>query len=114
MDYFERHEGGERAIIVHLDIRQIQDPDDLNEFELLADSAGADRLALVTGSRARPDAKYFVGSGKAQEIAELVREHDADIVLFNHNLSPSQERNIEALVQCRVLDRTGLILDIFA
>ncbi len=114
MDYFERHEGGERAIIVHLDIRQIQDPDDLNEFELLADSAGADRLALVTGSRSRPDAKYFVGSGKAQEIAELVREHDADIVLFNHNLSPSQERNIEALVQCRVLDRTGLILDIFA
>lgn len=114
MEYFERHEGGERAIIVHLDIRQIQDPDDLNEFELLADSAGADRLALVTGSRARPDAKYFVGSGKAQEIAELVREYDADIVLFNHNLSPSQERNIEALVQCRVLDRTGLILDIFA
>ena len=114
MEYFERHEGGERAIIVHLDIRQIQDPDDLNEFELLADSAGANRLALVTGSRARPDAKYFVGSGKAQEIAELVREYDADIVLFNHNLSPSQERNIEALVQCRVLDRTGLILDIFA
>jgi len=114
LEYFERHEGGERAIIVHLDIRQIQDPDDLNEFELLADSAGADRLALVTGSRARPDAKYFVGSGKAQEIAELVREYDADIVLFNHNLSPSQERNIEALVQCRVLDRTGLILDIFA
>ena len=114
MDYFERHEGGERAIIVHLDIRQIQDPDDLGEFELLADSAGADRLALVTGSRQRPDARYFVGSGKAEEIAELVREHDADIVLFNHSLSPSQERNIEALVKCRVLDRTGLILDIFA
>ena len=114
MEYFERHTGGERAIIVHLDIRQIQDPDDFGEFELLADSAGADRLALVTGSRARPDARYFVGSGKAEEIAELVREHDADIVLFNHSLSPSQERNIEALVQCRVLDRTGLILDIFA
>lgn len=114
MEYFERHEGGERAIIVHLDIRQMQDPDDLGEFELLADSAGADRLALVTGSRMRPDAKYFVGSGKAQEIAELVREHDADIVLFNHSLSPSQERNLESLVQCRVLDRTGLILDIFA
>ena len=114
MDYFERHEGGERAIIVHLDIRQIQDPDDLSEFELLADSAGADRLALVTGSRLKPDAKFFVGSGKAEEIAELVREHDADIVLFNHSLSPSQERNIESVVKCRVLDRTGLILDIFA
>ncbi|SNT69014.1 ribosome rescue GTPase HflX [Psychrobacter sp. LV10R520-6] len=114
MDYFEKHKGGERAILVHLDIRQMQDPDDLGEFELLADSAGADRYALVTGSRMKPDAKYFVGSGKAQEIAELVREHDADIVLFNHSLSPSQERNLEALVQCRVLDRTGLILDIFA
>lgn len=114
MDYFEKHKGGERAILVHLDIRQMQDPDDLGEFELLADSAGADRHALVTGSRMRPDAKYFVGSGKAQEIAELVREHDADIVLFNHSLSPSQERNLEALVKARVLDRTGLILDIFA
>lgn len=114
MDYFEKHKGGERAILVHLDIRQMQDPDDLGEFELLADSAGADRYALVTGSRMRPDAKYFVGSGKAQEIAELVREHDADIVLFNHSLSPSQERNLEALVKCRVLDRIGLILDIFA
>ncbi|TXD97134.1 GTPase HflX [Psychrobacter frigidicola] len=114
MEYFERQEGGERAILVHLDIRQMQDPDDLGEFELLAYSAGANALALVTGSRQRPDAKYFVGSGKAQEIAELVREHDADIVLFNHSLSPSQERNLEALVQCRVLDRTGLILDIFA
>ena len=114
MEYFERHEGGERAILVHLDIRQMQDPDDLSEFELLADSAGANPLALVTGSRQRPDAKYFVGSGKAEEIAELVREHEADIVLFNHSLSPSQERNLESLVQCRVLDRTGLILDIFA
>lgn len=114
MEYFERYEGGERAILVHLDIRQLQDPDDLNEFELLVDSAGAERLALVGGSRLKPDAKYFVGAGKAEEIAELVREYDADIVIFNHSLSPSQERNLERLVQCRVLDRTGLILDIFA
>ena len=71
-------------------------------------------MELVTGSRQRPDAKYFVGSGKAQEIAELVSAHDADIVIFNHSLSPSQERNLEALAKCRVLDRTGLILDIFA
>lgn len=114
MQYFDRHKGGERAILVHLDIRQIQDPDDLDEFELLVDSAGADRLALVTGSRLKPDAKYFVGTGKAEEIAELVQHHDAEIVIFNHSLSPSQERNLEALVKCRVLDRTGLILDIFA
>ena len=114
MEYFGRYEGGERAILVHLDIRQIQDPDDLGEFELLVDSAGAQRIELVTGARQRPDAKYFVGSGKAQEIAELVSEHDADIIIFNHSLSPSQERNLEALAKCRVLDRTGLILDIFA
>ncbi|WP_227430836.1 ribosome rescue GTPase HflX [Psychrobacter sp. I-STPA6b] len=114
MEYFERHEGGERAILVHLDIRQLRDPDDLEEFELLVDSAGAQQLAIVTGSRLKPDAKYFVGTGKAEEIAEQVRLHDADIVIFNHSLSPSQERNLEALCQCRVLDRTGLILDIFA
>jgi len=114
LEYFERYEGGERAVLVHLDIRQIQDPDDLSEFELLVDSAGAQRVELVTGSRLKPDAKYFVGSGKAQEIAELVSANDADIVIFNHSLSPSQERNLEALTKCRVLDRTGLILDIFA
>lgn len=114
MEYFERHKGGERAILVHLEIRQLADPDDLEEFKLLVDSAGADQLAIVGGSRLKPDAKYFVGSGKAEEIAEQVRLHDADIVIFNHSLSPSQERNLESICQCRVLDRTGLILDIFA
>ncbi|PNK61292.1 ribosome rescue GTPase HflX [Psychrobacter sp. FDAARGOS_221] len=114
MEYFERHKGGERAILVHLDIRQISDPDDLEEFKLLVDSAGAQQLAVITGSRLKPDAKYFVGSGKAQEIAEQVQALDADIVIFDHSLSPSQQRNLEAICQCRVLDRTGLILDIFA
>ena len=114
MEYFDRYEGGEKAILVHLDIRQMSDPDDLDEFKLLVESAGAQQLEVITGSRLRPDAKYFVGTGKADEIAEQVRLHDADIVIFNHSLSPSQERNLEALCQCRVLDRTGLILDIFA
>ena len=114
MEYFDRAEGGERAILVHLDIRQIQDPDDLEEFKLLVDSAGADALEVISGSRLKPDAKYFVGTGKAEEIASAVQAHDADIVIFNHSLSPSQERNLEALCKCRVLDRTGLILDIFA
>ena len=114
MDYFDRHEGGERALLVHLDIKQISDPDDLEEFKLLVDSAGAQQLAIITGSRQKPDAKYFIGSGKAQEIAEQVTALDADIVIFNHSLSPSQERNLETLFKCRVLDRTGLILDIFA
>lgn len=114
MEYFDRHEGGEKAILVHLNLTHMTDPDDLEEFELLADSAGATKYALVIGSRSKPDAKYFVGTGKAEEIAQLVAEHEADIVIFNHSLTPSQERNLEQLVKCRVLDRTGLILDIFA
>lgn len=114
MEYFERYEGGEKAILVHLTITHLNDPDDLEEFELLVDSAGATKQALVTGTRTKPDAKYFVGTGKADEIAQLVEQYEADIVIFNHSLTPSQERNLEQLVKCRVLDRTGLILDIFA
>ena len=71
-------------------------------------------MEIVTTSRQRADPKYFIGSGKAKEIAELVKQHDADLVLFNHALAASQERNLESLIECRVLDRTGLILDIFA
>lgn len=114
MEYFNRHQGGELAILVHLTITHLSDPDDLEEFELLVSSAGAKKQALVTGTRHKPDAKFFVGTGKAEEIATLVAEHQADIVIFNHSLTPSQERNLEKLVKCRVLDRTGLILDIFA
>lgn len=114
MEYFDRHKGGDRAILVHLDIRQYLDPDDVEEFRLLVDSAGAETLELITGSRLKPEAKLFVGSGKAEEIAERVEALEADIVIFNHSLSPSQERNLERLCKCRVLDRTGLILDIFA
>lgn len=114
MQYFDRHDGGENAILVHLDIHDLADPDDLEEFRLLVHSAGANELQIITGSRSKPHAKYFVGTGKADEIAQAVKEHEADIVIFNHNLSPSQERNLEALIKCRVLDRTGLILDIFA
>lgn len=114
MQYFERHEGGENAILVHLDIHQMIDPDDLEEFRLLVHSAGANELAIITGSRSKPHAKYFVGTGKADEIAIAVEVQEADIVIFNHDLTPSQERNLESLLKCRVLDRTGLILDIFA
>ncbi len=84
------------------------------EFVDLAKSAGAEVLEILGGSRVRPDPKFFAGSGKAEEIADAVKESEADLVLFNHELSPSQERNLEALFKCRVLDRTGLILDIFA
>ncbi|MDO8415437.1 MAG: ribosome rescue GTPase HflX [Agitococcus sp.] len=114
MEFFERHEGGEKAILVHLELRQYSQDEDLSEFQLLATSAGAQILGVVTGSRQKPDAKLYAGSGKAQEIAELVKATGADLVLFNHALSPAQERNLETVLQCRVLDRTGLILDIFA
>ena len=114
MEFFERHEGGEKAILVHLELRQYSQDEDLSEFQLLATSAGAQILGVVTGSRQKPDAKLYAGSGKAQEIADLVKATGADLVLFNHALSPAQERNLERVLECRVLDRTGLILDIFA
>lgn len=111
---FERPRSGERAILVHLELGADFDADALDELRELATSAGAEPLAVIAGSRRAPDSKYFVGSGKADEIRQQAALHKADLVLVNHALSPSQERNLETLVQCRVLDRTGLILDIFA
>jgi GTP-binding protein HflX len=90
------------------------DPNDTNEFRALAASAGVLGVALVLASRARPDPKYFVGSGKAEEIRASADEHNADVVLVDQTLTPSQERNLEKLTGRRVLDRNGLILDIFA
>ena len=111
---FDRYEAGERAVLVHINFTQEGEWEDLNEFEMLVSSAGVSALQVVTGSRQSPHPKYYVGEGKAQEIAHAVRMMGADIVLFNHSLSPAQERNLEKLCKCRVLDRTGLILDIFA
>ncbi|WP_194439692.1 ribosome rescue GTPase HflX [Vibrio fluminensis] len=111
---FDRYEAGERAVLVHINFTQEGEWEDLNEFEMLVSSAGVSSLHVVTGSRQSPLPKYYVGEGKAQEIAQIVQSTDADIVIFNHALSPAQERNLEALCQCRVVDRTGLILDIFA
>ena len=81
---------------------------------MLVSSAGVNAVDVITGSRQAPGPKYFVGSGKAEEIANAVRANNADVVIFNHSLSPSQERNLEQVCKCRVLDRTSLILDIFA
>jgi len=111
---FDRHEAGERAILVHVNFNDEGNREDLHELEMLVSSAGVDALSVVTGSRTRPHPKYFVGSGKAEEIAEAVKLYQADIVIFNHALAPRQERNLEALIECRVVDRTGLILDIFS
>ncbi|AEF54482.1 ribosome rescue GTPase HflX [Marinomonas posidonica] len=112
--FFERPDSGEIAVVVHIDFNDQSESYGPEEFVELAMSAGADPVAVVTGSRQRPDAKYFVGSGKLDEIKDIVDQEEAQVVLFDHALSPSQERNLESVLKCRVLDRTGLILDIFA
>ena len=101
-------------MLVRLGIGAPADPEDLLEFEQLALSAGAIPIAQISGRRDRPDSRFFVGTGKADEIKNVVAEQNADVVLFDHPLSPSQERNLEKLIERRVLDRSGLILDIFA
>jgi GTPase len=111
---FERPRTGERAVLVRLGLGAPVDPEDLQEFKQLAVSAGALPVATVTGRRDRPDSRYFVGSGKAEELKEAARAAAADVILIDHALSPSQERNLEKLIERRVLDRNGLILDIFA
>ncbi|RUR20635.1 GTPase HflX [Legionella sp. km535] len=111
---FERPQGGERAILVQLALPGVDAEKALAEFEELALSAQAEILDCVLGTRATPDAKYYLGKGKAEEISQLVKALDAELVLVNHELSPSQERNLERLFECRVVDRSGLILDIFA
>ena len=111
---FERPRTGERAVLVRLGLGAPVDPEDLQEFTQLAVSAGALPVATVTGRRDRPDPRYFLGSGKAEELKAAAHASRADIILIDHALSPSQERNLEKLSERRVLDRNGLILDIFA
>lgn len=110
----ERPAAGERAVIVQLDFGQKGLEDELEEVRLLAASAGADICAEIGGRRHSPDAKTFAGKGKVQEIAAALAAAEADLVIFNHELSPAQERNLERELHCRVIDRTSLILDIFA
>jgi len=112
--FFERPDSGERAVLVHIDFSDDDAAEDALEFEQLALAAGADPVALITGKRHAPLPRYFIGEGKLEEIADAARTEEAELVIFNHSLSPSQERNIEKALKCRVVDRTGLILDIFA
>lgn len=112
--FIERHAGGDRAILVHIDFYQQDYPHALDEFQELVRSAGSQILTVITGKRNAPQAKYFVGQGKAEEIQQAVQALKADVIIFNHELTPAQERNLEKLTECRVLSRTGLILDIFA
>jgi GTP-binding protein HflX len=111
---FERPDVGERAVLVHIDFTVHDGTEDPGEFRELVTSAGVEPVDTVTGSRKQPSPRLFVGEGKLEEIRDAVAANEADIVLFNHALSPSQERNIERELKCRVLDRTGVILDIFA
>jgi len=110
----ERHQGGEKALLVHLNLHDLKNQDDLSEFIELVRSAGINDVDVIVGSGKKLNAKTFVGKGKLEEILEAKNLHDAEVVLVNHALSPSQERNLEEALQCRVLDRTGLILDIFS
>ncbi|MBV8802999.1 MAG: GTPase HflX [Gammaproteobacteria bacterium] len=110
----DRPQGGERAVLVHINFPAGNIQEDLIEIKDLALSAGADIVDCITGTKTVPDAKYFVGTGKAEEIKQSVEMHKAELIIVNHALSPAQERNLERLLDCRVIDRTGLILDIFA
>lgn len=111
---FDRYEAGEQAVLVHIIFSDDNKKEDLDELKHLVSSAGVNTLDTITGPRKSPHARYFVGTGKAQEIADTVKTLGADVVIFNHALTPAQQRNLEALCECLVLDRTALILDIFA
>lgn len=111
---FDRPRGGDRAVLVSLDFGNIDFHESLEEIRRLAASAGVTPVAEVKGRRQRPDAATYAGSGKVEEISETVRAEDASLVLFNYDLSPAQQRNLEKHFGCRVIDRTSLILDIFA
>ncbi|MEJ2515974.1 MAG: GTPase HflX [Gammaproteobacteria bacterium] len=111
---FERPRHGERAILVYAGLGGPSSQDDIEELERLAVSAGAELVGRLTTVRKSPDPRFFIGSGKVEELRASIAEQSADLVIFDHELSPSQERNLERAISCRVLDRTGLILDIFA
>jgi len=111
---FERPQRGERAILLHTSTGGIPDLNEREEFAELAVSAGAVIADQIVSSRQRPDSRYFIGKGKLGDVQRSVLEHDAELVICSAPLSPSQERNLEQTLKCRVLDRAGLILDIFA
>ena len=110
----DRPGGGDAAVLVSLDFGEPDYVESLQELRQLVISAGMQIRATVEGRRAKPDAKYFIGTGKADELTQTMQATEAKVAVFNHDLSPSQQRNLERLLECRVADRTGLILDIFA
>lgn len=114
LSLFDSEMVAEQAILVHIYLSQDSASEDLHELEMLVASAGVESRAVMTANRSTIDAKFFLGSGKAAELAQAVAELQVDLIIFNHALTPAQTRNLELLCQCRVIDRTTLILDIFA
>lgn len=113
-DLFERPSGGEAAILVSVDFGERDYSESLHELRQLSLSAGLAVRGTIEGKRSAPDAKLFIGSGKADELAQMMQASESNVAVFNHDLTPSQQRNLERLLQVRVVDRTGLILDIFS
>jgi len=111
---FDRFEAGENAVLVHVDFSDEQNKEDLHELQMLVASAGVNEVNIITTSKNSPQARYFVGSGKAEEIAELAELNEVTIIIFDEDLNPTQVRNLEKLINKKILDRSGLILDIFA
>lgn len=114
LSLFDSEMVAEQAILVHIYLSQDSASEDLQELEMLVSSAGVQSRGVMTANRNTIDAKFFLGSGKAAELAQAVAELQVDLIIFNHALTPAQTRNLELLCQCRVIDRTTLILDIFA
>lgn len=110
----ERPQRGELALLVHIYFKKYEPEEIVKEFQELALAAGAHTMKLITGRQRKAQAKYFIGLGKLEEIHAAIEVYKVQLILFNHDLSPAQERNLEQKLQCRVLGRTGLILDIFA
>ena len=111
---FERPQSGERAILIHASPTGAPDESEREEFVELARSAGAVVVGQLVSARKRPDPRFFIGGGKLDELRKSIEENAAELVISAAELSPSQERNLERELKCRVLDRAGLILDIFA
>ena len=111
---FERPQSGERTVLIHATPGGAPELNEREEFAELAVSAGAVIVGEIIISRRRPDSRYFIGKGKLADLEGCIKEQEAELVIFSASLSPSQERNLEQVLKCRVLDRAGLILDIFA
>ena len=110
---FERPDAGDKAVLLHVELHG-QDNPDQDEFAELARSAQIDVVQVASAKRSTPHPRWFVGSGKVDDLKALLQWADASLILINHDLSPGQQRNLEQALNCRMITRTELILTIFA